>query len=206
MLTKISNFHPSWFIVHERLWLKFLSFHGWQIQKLEIYYRSLSQKLINALPVYVTKFFMVIGFIFGAMFSFEALAGWISLFIAFKFQRTRNEKLSFLLAAIQTTGKIKVFDGILTHDLICFSKLVQTFYNYTDFWQSKNYFPREVNIILWGLCIYLTFVEVYWFFWVWYTVLIRGTVYRNRRQYKRGRFVVICGTVAHGIAEVVSVH
>ena len=48
---------------------------------------------------------MVIGFAFGAMFSFEALAGWISLLIAFKYQRTRNEKLSFTLAAVQTTGK-----------------------------------------------------------------------------------------------------
>ena len=82
---------------------------------------------------------------------------------------------------------------------------MQTFYNYADFWQCRNYFPREVNIILWGLCFYLTFVEVYWFFWVWYTVLIRGTVYRNKRQYKRGRLVVICGTVGHGIAEVVRI-
>ena len=69
------------------------------------FYFKVSHCLRLTLTVYVTNFFMVIGFAFGAMFSFEALAGWISLLIAFKYQRTRNEKLSFTLAAVQTTGK-----------------------------------------------------------------------------------------------------
>jgi hypothetical protein len=76
--------------------------------------------------------------------------------------------------------------------------------NWADYWQSRNYWPREVNLVLWGVTNYLAFVELYWFFWIWYTVLIRGTIYRNRRQYRIGKLFAILGTVAQGLNDVVS--
>jgi hypothetical protein len=128
-------------------------------------------------------FFNFSYYFFGVISIIEAIASWICLIIAVRYHRRRNERLSFLIAGLQTTaGSVN---------------------NWADYWQSRNYWPREVNLVLWGVTNYLAFVELYWFFWIWYTVLIRGTIYRNRRQYRIGKLFAILGTVAQGLNDVV---